>query len=262
MSAVKVTNSNQGEITLYQTVNRTITVQMLQRGCWQWKLLTQTKVHVGTKRKEEKYNQTLEVKRSTGGHLIIGRTQLSDVVSFRADLRNLNTVSSAAWKIKATQEKLSNTTNNKHFNKCFHVTHVGSLWQDLSVRTKKFDLLTLTLTFDLLLKKLNLGYNFWTKRDKAFILQVYNSLWQDLSVRTKKFDLVTLTLTLGLLLKKLNLGYNLWTKRDKAFILQVCIPCGKTFLLETNFFTWPWLLTYFWKNLTLTITFEPKVIGL
>ena len=25
---------------------------------------------------------------------------------------------------------------------------------------------------------------------------------------------------------------------------------------------WPWLLTYFWKNLTLVITFEPKEIGL
>ena len=30
----------------------------------------------------------------------------------------------------------------------------------------------LTLTFDLLLKKLNLGFNFWTKRDEAFILHM------------------------------------------------------------------------------------------
>ena len=38
--------------------------------------------------------------KDTGGHLIIGITQLSDVASFRApsnaDLRNLNTVSSVA----------------------------------------------------------------------------------------------------------------------------------------------------------------------
>ena len=47
-----------------------------------------------------------------------------------------------------------------------------SLWQDLSLRTKNFDLATLTLTFDQLLKKLNLRHNFLTKRDGAFILHV------------------------------------------------------------------------------------------
>ena len=85
------------------------------------------------------------------------------------------------------------------------------------------------------------------------------SLWQDLSVRTKNFDLVTLTLTFDLLLKKLNLGYTFWTKRDKVFLVQVCIPCGKTFLSIPKILTlwpWPWLSTYFWKNLTLTITFD------
>ena len=76
---------------------------------------------------------------------------------------------------------------------------------------------------------------------------------------------MTLTLTFYLLLKKLNLGYIFWTKRDKAFIVQVCIPCGKTFLSIPKILTlwlWPWLFTCFWKNLTLAITFEPKVIGL
>ena len=47
-----------------------------------------------------------------------------------------------------------------------------SLWQDLSVDTKIFDFVTLTLTFDLLLKKLNLGNNFWTKRDRTFIFHM------------------------------------------------------------------------------------------
>ena len=32
--------------------------------------------------------------------------------------------------------------------------------------------MTLTLTFDLLLKKLNLGNHFWTKRDRAFIFHM------------------------------------------------------------------------------------------
>ena len=48
----------------------------------------------------------------------------------------------------------------------------GFLWQDLSVNTKNFDPVTLTWAFDLLLKKLNLGHQFWTKRDKAFILHL------------------------------------------------------------------------------------------
>ena len=89
------------------------------------------------------------------------------------------------------------------------------------------------------------------------------SLWQDLSVDTKIFYFVTLTF--DLLLKKLNLGHNFWTKRDRAFIFHMCISCGKTFLSIPKFSTswpWPWLLTYFWKNLTLAITFEPKEIGL
>ena len=79
------------------------------------------------------------------------------------------------------------------------------------------------------------------------------------------FNLVTLTLTFDLLLKKLNLGNNFWTKRDRAFIFHMCISCGKTFMLGNDFLTswpWPWLLTYFWKNLNLIITFELKNLGL
>ena len=48
-----------------------------------------------------------------------------------------------------------------------------SLWRDLSVDTKIFDFVTLNLTFDLLLKKLNLGHNFWNKRDRAFIFHIF-----------------------------------------------------------------------------------------
>ena len=57
-----------------------------------------------------------------------------------------------------------------------------------------------------------------------------------------------------------NLDHNLLTKGD---ILHKCIPCEKTFLSIPKLLTsWPWLLTYFWKNLTLTITFKPKEVGL
>ena len=47
----------------------------------------------------------------------------------------------------------------------FHISHVYSLWQDLSYHTVIFDLVTLTLKFDLLFKNFNLGHNFWTVRD-------------------------------------------------------------------------------------------------
>ena len=64
---------------------------------------------------------------------------------------------------------------------------------------------------------------------------------------------------------KLNLGYNFSTNRDKAFILHMLVPCDKTFLSVPKNLTlwpWPWLLTYFWKNLTFAITFEPKKVRL
>ena len=44
--------------------------------------------------------------------------------------------------------------------------------QDLSHGTKIFDLVTLTLKFDLLLKNFNLGHNFLTRSDRAFILHM------------------------------------------------------------------------------------------
>ena len=54
----------------------------------------------------------------------------------------------------------------------FHISHVYSLWQDLSYHTIISDLVTLTLKFDLLFKNFNLGHNFWTMRDKAFIFHM------------------------------------------------------------------------------------------
>ena len=38
---------------------------------------------------------------------------------------------------------------------------------------KIFDLVTLTLEFDLLLKNFNLGHNFLTRRGRAFICHMY-----------------------------------------------------------------------------------------
>ena len=140
-----------------------------------------------------------------------------------------------------------------------------SLWQDLSVDTKIFDFVTLTLNFDLLLKKLNLGHNFWNKRDRAFIFYMCISCDKTFLSIPKFSNLWPWPWLQTYFWKTLNLGHNFWTKRDRAFIFHMCISCGKTFLLIPKFLTswpWPWLLTYFWKNLTLAITFEPKEMGL
>ena len=84
-------------------------------------------------------------------------------------------------------------------------------------------------------------------------------------VGTENFDPLTLTLTFDLLLNKLNLSIYFWTERDMACILSIDIPCGKTFLsVPKLLISWPWppTLTYFWKNLTLALTFKPKEIWL
>ena len=131
---------------------------------------------------------------------------------------------------------------------------------NLSVCTKKIE--TLTLTFDLLLKKL-IGYNFWAKRDKAFILHMLVPCDKTFLSVPKKFTFWPWPWLLTYFWKKLNLGYNFWTRRDKAFILQVCNSCDKTFLSVPKNLTlwpWPWLLAYFWKNLTLALTFGPREI--
>ena len=47
-----------------------------------------------------------------------------------------------------------------------------TLWQDLSDVTINFEHVTLTGTFDLLLKNFNVGYNFFILWDKAFIFDM------------------------------------------------------------------------------------------
>ena len=79
-----------------------------------------------------------------------------------------------------------------------------------------------------------------------------------------KFDLVKLTLKFDQLLKNFNLGHNFLTRRDRAFKLHIWISCDKTFHIVPLFLTsrpWSWSLTYFWKTLTLAITFLPEKIG-
>jgi hypothetical protein len=72
--------------------------------------------------------------------------------------------------------------------------------------TKRFDLVTLTLLFDLLIKNCNLGYNIWmASTTKGFDISRECSLWQDFSMGTNRFDLVALTLVFDLLVENFNL---------------------------------------------------------
>ena len=62
-----------------------------------------------------------------------------------------------------------------------------------------FDLVTLTLKFYLLFKNFNIGNNFLTSRDRAFILHM--CIPGDKTFHMVIFDLVTLTLKFDLLFK-------------------------------------------------------------
>ena len=53
--------------------------------------------------------------------------------------------------------------------KGFHILHECSLLQDLSDDTINLEYVTLTVTFDLLLKNFNIGHNFFILRDRSFI---------------------------------------------------------------------------------------------
>ena len=128
-----------------------------------------------------------------------------------------------------------------------------------------------------------LGHNFWTIKERDFIFASL-SLWnpfirpfssskdttiQNLDYNPRKRSLVgyigiTLSVRLSVcpsVQNNLNLDHNFLSKGDRALILHKCIPCDKTFLSIPKFLTlwpWPWLLTYFWKNLTLAIAFWTK----
>jgi len=77
---------------------------------------------------------------------------------------------------------------------------VYSLGQGLPFCAIIFDLVTLTLEFDLLFKNYNLDNNSQTIRDRAFILAYMYSLGQGLPFKVIIFDRVTLTLEFDLLL--------------------------------------------------------------
>ena len=117
------------------------------------------------------------------------------------------------------------------------ITHVYSLWQDLSVSTEKFLTGDLDLQLWLTFEKNNLGINIWTERDGAFILRIdipyffivrlfcpFQNFWcRDLDLYLspsfeKKFYRLCYICNFSFI------------KRDYVFILHMYISYSKTFL--------------------------------
>ena len=116
-------------------------------------------------------------------------------------------------------------------------SHVYSLWKELSMYIKNFDLVTLNLFFDLLFKNFNIGHNFWIVSDRAFIFHICNSCDKTFSLIPKFLDFVTMALTFDLLFLNFNIVNNFWLVRDRAFIFYMCNPCDETFPLIPT--VWP-----------------------
>ena len=94
-----------------------------------------------------------------------------------------------------------------------HYTWIFLVWQDFSVRIRIYDPVTLTSNFDLLLKNLNLGMNFWDERGKAFLgersFTPYWNFWScDLDLQFWPLNL-TFALTFELILKD-NKSWSWW----------------------------------------------------
>ena len=112
---------------------------------------------------------------------------------------------------------------------------------------KIFDLVTLTLKFDLLLKSLNLGHSFLTRRDWDFIwiflvarpFHGYQNFWPS-NLEVWPF-------------KNFNLGHSFLTRGGWDFICT--FPVTRPFHGYQNFWPWPWSLTYFKKNFYLSHRF-------
>ena len=91
-------------------------------------------------------------------------------------------------------------------------------WPDGTIN---FEHLTLTVTFDLLLKYFIICHNSFILRDGAFICRISDG--------TINFEHVTLTVTFDLLLKNFNIGHNSFMLRGRTFILGIRFPYDKAF---------------------------------
>ena len=155
-----------------------------------------------------------------------------------------------------------------------------------------FYVVNLTLKVDLLYKKCELDYDFWIRGVTYLHMVAAGELcclsdnsgyrfslgprlnrrvpYSNHSVLLSVRPSVLLSVRPSVLLsvcpsKNFNIGHNFFTFKDKSFIFGMCDPYDKTFPTVPwilNLWPWPWPLTYFWKTLTLAITFLLKEIGL
>ena len=133
------------------------------------------------------------------------------------------------------------------------ISHECSLSQDLFMGTKLFDLVTLTLVFDLLFKNFNLGYNIWMVSTRALIFHMSVSYGKTFPWVPKVLTLWPWPLTY--LLKTLTLAITF-----KWYVLG-CWYFTWVFLVTRSLTLWPWCLTYLLKTLILAITFKWYVQG-
>jgi hypothetical protein len=139
------------------------------------------------------------------------------------------------------------------------------LWQDLSMGTKNFDLVT--LVFDLL-KTLTLAISF-----EWYILGLWYFTWENILTRPFRgyqtiwpSDLDHGCLTY--FLKTLTLATSFEWYFSRTLIFHMSVPCDKTFFFCGYQQVWPcdtdlkWCLTYSLKTLVLAISFEWYVQGL
>ena len=121
------------------------------------------------------------------------------------------------------------------------------------------DLVTLTLEFDILLKKINLAYNFWIVGVRALIFHMTIPCYNNFPWVPLFFTLWPWPWSMTHFLKNFNLGYNIWTVGARALIFQMSIPCDRTLFFAGTIIFYPVTLALefdpFFKNLNLANNF-------
>ena len=100
--------------------------------------------------------------------------------------------------------------------------------------TKIFDLVTMTLKFDLLFKKNSGTMTFESEGLLIFAIFIWlppASYVVFLTTLVVTFILPFFHTFIACVNKNFNLGHNFHTRSDRAFILHLCIPCDKTFYM-------------------------------
>jgi hypothetical protein len=132
-----------------------------------------------------------------------------------------------------------------------------SIWQDLSMDTKRFNLVTLALVFDLHIDNFNHSYMLWLVCTKTLICHM--SVCCDKSFQWIPTGLTLWPWSLCLTLGKLNLRSISWMVCIRSLIFHMNVPWDKTFQWVLTDTALPlaavWCLTYILKTLTLAIKF-------